>query len=238
MVNHTPQILPTELSPVENHPVTSDGAQSFTSTMSGWRAAHKFQPRCHVCKASDDVYEEIHQLANNGATPAAIGSMMRHAGVDLNNKQIRAHLMKHVPGYANYAAAVSSVSRTFGGDEFPGRVTGLHASQIIIERGTRLLAEGRVELKARDIIAAARFQHEIEAGIQSVADASSYATFVEVIMGKFYYAIGPARFNAVMTAISSDPKMIEIMTRTGMSPAAVIAKEIERDPVKDLIKTL
>lgn len=232
---HTPHIQPTELVLVQNEAAVGTGRRVYASSVGGHREEYTFEPRCGVCKCPE--VESIHRWAANGTPISRIGSMLRDDGIKIQNRQIKHHLCQHVPGYANYERAIASAAKAFGEGEFPARVSGLHASQIIIERGTKMLAEGRITLRARDILAAARFQYEIEAGGGDVADASSYAAMMDILLHKFYRAIGPARFNAVMSALSVDPRVIAIMHETGISPAASIERELEHDPLRELIKT-
>lgn len=232
VVHHTPNIPLTELPPLVSIVTTGNGRTTFMTSRSGRRSVHIFEPRCNVCTVDPEVLDEIHRLASNGSPVARIGKIIRQ-DAKLTNRQIQHHLVTHVPDYASYERAISSAAQAFGEGEFPARVSGLHASQIIIERGTKLLAEGRVELKASDIMAAARFQYEMESDGKTVADGSSYATIMTIMLTKFQQALGPARFNAVMWSLGADPGIIEIMQETGLSPAAAL--ENKYNPVRELL---
>lgn len=235
-VNHTPHTSPTELPPVLSVVVSKNGAQTWASSVQGRRKTFIYEPRCGVCTADEGVLADIHRLSANGTPIARIGRMV---GVDagLTNRQIRHHLVTHVSEYALFERALASAAFAFGEGDAPARVSGLHASQIILERGTKLLTEGRVEIKASDLLAAARFQHEIEQEGKDVADASMYSEVMGIIMRQFYQAIGPSRFNSVMASIASDPRMAEIMRDTGLSPASAIEAEDQDSPLRTLISS-
>lgn len=239
VVHHTPHITPTVLAPIFSAVTTKGGGTAYLTSLAGRRKVFVYEPRCHVCNADKEVVDSIHRLAANG-TPIARITKMLPPEVKFSNRQVKHHLETHVSEYAMYERAVSSAAQAFGEGEFPARVSGLHASQIILERGTMLLAEGRVEVKATDILAAARFQHEMESEGKSVADASAYSTMMTVLLGKFYHAMGPARFNSVMFTLASDPRIAEIMRDTGISPAEAVEREIQiqNTPLRELISTM
>ena len=236
--NFTPHTAPTELRPVASVVTTRGGRQTFFAYVRGRRLAYVYEPRCHVCTTDPEVLEEIHGLA---ADSVPVARILKTIGEDvgLSNRQLRQHLNRHVPEYALYERAVRSAATAFGDDEYPSRVNGLQASQIIIERGTQLLAEGRLELKATDVLAAARFQHDMELDEHLMADAAIYSEAMMIVLGKFYKSIGPARFNEVMWSLSADPRMSEIMRVIGLNPASVIdAEATEENPVRDLILSM
>lgn len=237
-INYTPSIAPTELAPIVHIATTSNGRQVFSSSVGGYRRALIHEPRCNVCKCPvDGVLDDIHRMAANGVPPNRISKMIPE-DVKLSTRQIRHHLVNHFGEYALFERALASVSFAFGEGDTPSRVSGMHASQIIMERGTALLAQGRVEIKAGDILAAARFQHDMEQEEQGIADATVYSEAMMIVLGKFYESVGPARFNAVMWSLASDPRMAVIMRDTGLNPAAAIQQEIRESPVMQLISTM
>lgn len=236
-VHYSPLIDITELPSVLGVSVTNTGRQTWVSGADGRRKTYIYEPRCGVCKADREVIDDIHRMSANGVPVARIAKVIDQ-DAKLTNRQIRHHLVNHVSEYALFERALSAAAQAFGEGEYPIRVSALHASQIILERGTKLLAEGRVELKATDIMAAARFQYEIEQQGKDIADASTYSEAMMIVLSKFYQAVGPARFNSVMWSLASDPRMAEIMRETGLSPASAIEAQAETAPLRELINSL
>jgi len=142
-------------------------------------------------------------------------------GVKIGEWSVRNHVHKHLRIPASYAALVRSSAQAFGEDD-PVRVSGLHASQAIIELGVQQLANG-MEVKPSDIIAAARFQHDLDNFESSAAEASLYGEAFQILLGVFYKAVGPAQFQSVMHSMTTHPRMVEILSSLGYRGGMVAA---------------
>jgi hypothetical protein len=231
----TPHLAPTELPPMISGVVTSNGRQTYRLTVGSFSGIYTYEPRCAVCTAPDEVVIEINEMASLG-TPIKRIFVNAAQPAGLKMYSLRTHLRKHTPEYAMLDRAIRATGAAFG-DADPDRVTGIQFSQLMLERGMAMLANGRMELKATDVLAAARFQHDLEVD-ESIINTDLYSEAMMIMLGKFYQSFGPARFNEVMWSLSADPRMAEIMRTIGMNPMDVVEAQPQVSSMKELVASL
>lgn len=219
-----PVVPVTELPVVANLATTSTGKQAMWAVIGGYRRLIVYESRCHVCSAAPEVYDAVANMAGLAVTVKRMIEVLAKDGVTLKDGSLRTHIHKHLGIPASYATLVRASAQAFGEDD-PMRVSGLHASQAILELGMQQLANG-MEVKPSDIIAAARFQHDLDSVETSAAEASLYGEAFQILLGVFYKAVGPAKFQSVMYSMTTHPRMSEILASLGHRGVTTMASDV------------
>lgn len=192
-----------------------------------FRAVH--EPRCSVCKL--DNIQDLHRLAIQAAP---VSRIMRAIPEEANvsQKALRSHLRRHFPDYLAYDFALESISLSEGGNGFPDRCDPAMVAQYVVEQGFKELADGHMQIKASDLINAARFLSEVEERREGANDQAVYTEAFALVLGAVQSTLTPDAFRDMVWKLNSDPRMIEVMRRVSGAPQREII-DVDMDDCDD-----
>lgn len=192
-----------------------DGAFYFRSDIGGQMVEYRYEPRCAVCRAPQEMLLEIHGHAVQRTAVARIYRMLGQSygsdQIPFSERALRRHLNQHVRGYETFDLALRSASAAFGAMGDPDRVTDKLAMQTLMERAYAALVGGQMELKASDLVAASRFMREIEEASADQGDAVFMSEAMSIILTEARKAMGNERFTSMMYGLRSNPRMVRLV---------------------------
>lgn len=148
-------------------------------------------PRCKTCRSAYRLHIESEVIAARPIGMIIEAIRQQDSTVDISVHSIRNHIDKHMPAkHATMRRMVERRAEERGkavDEGLDNLVTGLAAAEAIVQKGYEALLTGRLPLKARDVLAAAKLLEDYEGDGLGLDE----AMFVEAFM---VYHEGAQRF--------------------------------------------
>lgn len=226
------QVLPVPTSVT----TTNNGTVSIRQKINGHSYLVTRSPQCHVCQQTEELTRHIAYLANAGVKPKQIWNMIDAKGLGISIESLRNHLRRHVARYEAYDYAAASMARAFNEIGDTERMMPRHSIQMVIDKGTMLLAGDQIEIKASDLLTATRLMYEMDRVEAESGDSHFYGEAMSIVIGEVNKMLSPEQFNRLMYALDSNERMQEIAALINGHRVEIELQDAERGAERDVIE--
>lgn len=221
MTEHAPSILGhalDELPVVESNMVkTSTGDTKFNVRIGHLRYEFIHSPRCKTCRIKDDHF--FHDLAlavHRGTQVSKIwGAMPGWLKEQTSLDSLRNHIHYHMGELGATHSGVGNVFVSNVGvavDAHPEVIDAETAARSIMQIGTMGVIGGTIELKASDVLGAAKMVQAIEDRSVQRDQAALFGEAARIIMESARASMSDEAYNQLVWDLQSNPRIREIMS--------------------------
>lgn len=190
------------------------------------------EPNCKTCQSPNRLYIEASLLrAQSYASIArSLSGLPPGEKGHPTDEGIAAHVKNgHVPINQGIQRRIierraKEIGRSVEDDEdtLADYVT---VNQMIVDKGLAMLAEGNLELKGTDVIAASKFLHQVEQGAGGDIDVQAWIEAVMEYMEIAQKFIPPAAWQAYSAALQKSPVLKALADRQANTVKSEVAED-------------
>ena len=236
--------------------VTKNHTSSITVIQNGYRMRQTIRGRpyewtmskkCDTCLLPHDVILRLHAKALSGITVAQATRELE--GEDLEGASlpsygsVKSHLNGHFSGTragklidSHLASAMAMTISEMESNPLY-RVDPEASARMVLANASAMLAQGQLELKASDLLNAAKLVREIEQEDRDVDEAMFFAQAMSIVMAEAQASMRSQDFDALIWRLQTNPVMQDIIRQVSgrseeQTPLPRVTESIEAESVE------
>lgn len=194
---------------------TTSGETDIKVMIGQHRYEYRYDPRCHTCTIGDPWIDEINRKAVMGVFATQI---LRELPKEIRDKisiqSLRGHINNHLGDMAEYHQTMIAMFRSCIGissDQHPDFLNAEMAARTVMTTGVKGVVSGRVDVKASDLLNAAKMVQDIEDRTAQKDQAALFGEAASIIMASARDAMSDDAYNQLVWRLQSNERIREIM---------------------------
>lgn len=192
-------------------------------------------PRCKTCRSPYRLHIESEVISARPISMIIERLVLQDSRVDLSAHSVRNHIAKHMPAKHAQMRRIAERRATERGKAVEGGldnlIDGLTVAETIVQKGYEEIVSGRMRLKAKDVIQAAKLLEFFEGAGSGIDEAMYVEAFMIYHEGaqRFMTEEQFAAFGEFLSSHDGLRRLQEAWERAQRGETTVIAGEIDQD---------